>query len=200
MPETAPDFAALCAAVKAWRQRAGWTQEEVTRRGGPSEPTLRAIEGGAWASSRPQATLKKIDVGLEWPDGTAFRVLHRRFDPMATESIEDSVDALLDAIDAHLSRHDPTVGGRTQDVSQYVESPGDRVDHGEPESETAAAIRAMREDLRVLAEHDEQREAQQRTITEQQLAIFEQLNSVSSRLERWELERAKSVDRARDED
>lgn len=157
MAENEPDFAALCAAVKGWRARTGWTQEDVTAFGGPSEPTLRALENGSWSSSRPQATLKKLDKGMKWPEGTAFRVLYRGFDPL--QNWDDAVDSIIAAVDDELeNRGRPElkgtlreiVGGGTQDGGQYVESStGKLVESGVTNEDL------LREILRSRAESDQ---------------------------------------------
>lgn len=47
------------------------TQIDVWRRGGPSNSTLTAIEGGDWKPNGP--TFRKLDAALEWEPGSARR-------------------------------------------------------------------------------------------------------------------------------
>ncbi len=66
--------AALGDAVQIRRRELRLTRQQVYGRGGPSAPTLVQIEQGNAAKMRP-STLRKLDCGLDWPLGTASRVL-----------------------------------------------------------------------------------------------------------------------------
>lgn len=66
-----PDYTHLAQVVKAFRVRAGLSQQDVASRGGPSDTTLSQIEAGAWKSARPGPTLRKLDKGLDWVPGSA---------------------------------------------------------------------------------------------------------------------------------
>jgi hypothetical protein len=71
-----PQWERLGEHVAARRKNRGWSQAAVADRGGPSDTLQSRIEAGEWRPSRGVAeTLKKIDVGLEWEDGSASRVL-----------------------------------------------------------------------------------------------------------------------------
>lgn len=64
----------LATAVKDRRAHLGLTQIQVWKAGGPSAPTLTAIEG-ATQSVISTVTLTKLDTGLGWAPGTAVRIL-----------------------------------------------------------------------------------------------------------------------------
>lgn len=61
--------------VRERRQALRLSQEDVTARGGPSDTTLTKIENVEWNPTRPNETLRKLDVGLGWEPGSARRVL-----------------------------------------------------------------------------------------------------------------------------
>lgn len=65
---------ALAAAVAERRAYLGRSQVDVWKRGGPSNSTMTSIESAASLSVTP-STLKKLDAGLDWTEGTALRVL-----------------------------------------------------------------------------------------------------------------------------
>lgn len=64
----------LAAAVKTRRRDLGLTQLEVWDAGGPSNSTLTAIESAS-QESISRSTLRKLDVGLQWEQGTAASIL-----------------------------------------------------------------------------------------------------------------------------
>jgi transcriptional regulator with XRE-family HTH domain len=64
----------LGAAVKAQRTRRGLTQIQVWEAGGPANSTLTAIESAEQPTIAP-ATLRKLDHGLGWGEGTSLAVL-----------------------------------------------------------------------------------------------------------------------------
>ncbi|GAS92639.1 helix-turn-helix domain-containing protein [Mycolicibacterium brisbanense] len=61
--------------VLSRRIELGLTQEEVERNGGPTDTTLGKIENGEWTPGNRKTTLRKLDVGLRWRDGSAQRTL-----------------------------------------------------------------------------------------------------------------------------
>lgn len=64
----------LAAAVAGRRSHLGRSQLDSWRRGGPSNSTMTSIEKAA-SRSVTTATLKKLDMGLDWVPGTAIGVL-----------------------------------------------------------------------------------------------------------------------------
>ncbi|MGE2714225.1 helix-turn-helix domain-containing protein [Mycolicibacterium litorale] len=71
-----PQWERLGEYVAARRKNRGWSQAAVADRGGPSDTLQSRIEAGDWRPTRGVAeTLKKIDAGLEWAEGSASRVL-----------------------------------------------------------------------------------------------------------------------------
>lgn len=77
-----PDFKHFCEVYKNWRAAIGASQDELARRGGPSDTLQTHIEACEWSSGRPQKTLVKVDAGFGWPPGTARDVLYDKFDPV----------------------------------------------------------------------------------------------------------------------
>lgn len=67
-------IARLGTAVKSRRQQMGYTQQDVTRDGGPSDTTQTGIELGT-ASGVSAATLRKLDTALRWQPGSAKAVM-----------------------------------------------------------------------------------------------------------------------------
>ncbi|WP_458608469.1 helix-turn-helix domain-containing protein [Mycobacterium sp. C3-094] len=71
-----PDWQRLGKRVLARRTSRGWSQTAVAKRGGPSDTLQSQIERGEWRPSRGvNDTLKKIDAGLLWAEGSASIVL-----------------------------------------------------------------------------------------------------------------------------
>lgn len=68
-----PNLEALGQAVYDRRSQLGLTQDQVTKRGGPSDTTLTKIENATTTPS--PSTLRKLDAGLAWTPGSARRVL-----------------------------------------------------------------------------------------------------------------------------
>ena len=67
-------IARLGAAVKQRRGDMGYTQQDVTRDGGPSDTTQTGIELGT-ATGVSAATLRKLDTALRWAPGSAKAVM-----------------------------------------------------------------------------------------------------------------------------
>lgn len=67
-------IARLGIAVKNRRQQMGYTQQDVTRDGGPSDTTQTGIELGT-ATGVSSATLRKLDTALRWQPGSAKAVM-----------------------------------------------------------------------------------------------------------------------------
>lgn len=84
------DPASLAAAVRERRVRLGdVTQQWVTERGGPSTETQRLIEG-ARQGDYSHSTLRKMDRGLGWPQGTALRFLQGDVSSADRQALLDS--------------------------------------------------------------------------------------------------------------
>lgn len=66
--------------VRFHRETLGLTQLDLAKRGGPSNTTLTKIENGEEPPPSP-STLRKLDAGFGWPQGTARRVLHEGIEP-----------------------------------------------------------------------------------------------------------------------
>ena len=77
-----PDFAFFCEVYSEWRAAVGASQDEIARRGGPSDTLQTSIERGAWTTRRAGTTLRKVDIGFGWPEGTARDVLYEGFHPL----------------------------------------------------------------------------------------------------------------------
>jgi hypothetical protein len=72
---SAEDWKRLGKAVAARRfDRGQLSQEALVKRGGPSHQIVRSIEHGRPADYR-DSTFKKLDVALDWRDGTARKIL-----------------------------------------------------------------------------------------------------------------------------
>jgi transcriptional regulator with XRE-family HTH domain len=98
----AKNYEHLGRVVLRWREDLGLSQREVAARGGPSDTTQSAIEAGEWRSIKPAQTLRKIDYGLQWPGGTARRVLFEMFEPEESlEVVTDAQSGQRFAVDRH---------------------------------------------------------------------------------------------------
>lgn len=82
--EKVANYAALGEAVRNAREESGFSQRELTLRGGPSDTTLGQIESGTWTAGpgRSASTLRKLDRGFGWPPGTAAAVLSGDLPPL----------------------------------------------------------------------------------------------------------------------
>lgn len=78
---TTDDWRRLARLVRDRRGDLGMTQEEVTAAGGPSNSTVRLIEGARRPGYRP-ATLRALERALRWERGSARAVLDGG-DPLA---------------------------------------------------------------------------------------------------------------------
>jgi len=87
-----PDLLRFSRFVKARRAALGLTQEEVSALGGPSDTTFTKIENLDWKPGRA-GTLKKLDAGLRWQEGSSARILYEGGDPIPldTAAAESSV-------------------------------------------------------------------------------------------------------------
>lgn len=74
--------------VAARRARLGLTRFEVRDAGGPSDTTLGNIENGTLGRAPSPATLKKLDLGLQWAKGSAADALAGG-EPIPLESRSD---------------------------------------------------------------------------------------------------------------
>ncbi|WP_411815538.1 helix-turn-helix domain-containing protein [Gordonia sp. SND2] len=83
----ANDVARLGAAIAERRRQLGLSQIEVWQRGGPSNSTLTRIENGL-GDPPSSATLRKLDVALDWQSGSAARALDGG-DPVARPQATD---------------------------------------------------------------------------------------------------------------
>ncbi|WP_264923181.1 helix-turn-helix domain-containing protein [Mycobacteroides chelonae] len=71
-----PQWERLAEAVRTRRASRGWSQAAVTERGGPSDTLQNRIEAGRWKPVRGvEDSLRKIDAGMEWREGSASRIL-----------------------------------------------------------------------------------------------------------------------------
>ena len=60
--------------IRLMRELTGLTQDQIAERGGPSDVTIRGLENGA--GKKPNAaTLRKLDKGLGWHEGTAAKIM-----------------------------------------------------------------------------------------------------------------------------
>jgi len=88
--------------VRARRDELGLTQKEVAERGEASEPTIINIEAGRLSEKTQTGTLRKLDKGLKWPEGTVER-LAQGFEPPSTpkpgQGLPSEVKAMLTQIE-----------------------------------------------------------------------------------------------------
>lgn len=116
----------LAQAVRA--ARGARTQAAIHENGGPSDTTIGKIEADEWRPRRGvEDTLRKLDDGLEWPPGTAGRILRDGVMPVMPDMnsptdeelrlwvIELAVDA-----DAIGSRVRPEDEGRMQNIKAVL--------------------------------------------------------------------------------
>lgn len=77
----APNLHRFARIVKARRDALKLTQEEANALGGPSDSTFSKIENRTW---RPRGveTLRKLDAGLKWEEGSAERIYFENGDPI----------------------------------------------------------------------------------------------------------------------
>lgn len=71
-------------AIHTRRQYLALNQQEVAAAGGPSDTTLSKLENNL-IDVVSNATLRKLDRGLEWVRGSARRVLYEDGDPIPIE-------------------------------------------------------------------------------------------------------------------
>lgn len=81
------DTERLGQAILARRDHLALNQQEVAAAGGPSDTTLSKLENGA-VDNVSNATLKKLDLGLQWVSGSARRVLYAHADPVGLEDVK----------------------------------------------------------------------------------------------------------------
>lgn len=86
-----PDLIRFGRMVKARRDALSLTQEEVSALGGPSDTTFTKIENLDWKPGRP-ATLRKLDAGLQWEEGSSARILYEGGDPTDLRSTPPEAD------------------------------------------------------------------------------------------------------------
>lgn len=76
-----PDFDRFARFVKARRAVLNLAQDQTQMIGGPSDTTFSKIENKTWRPGRT-ATLKKVDRGLMWEEGSSARILWEGGDPV----------------------------------------------------------------------------------------------------------------------
>ncbi|WP_155976929.1 hypothetical protein [Nocardia sp. 348MFTsu5.1] len=71
------------------------TRTEVHEKGGPADTTMARIENPVpeTASPRP-TTLRRLDLGLSWPEGHAAKILHGSTQVVDAPGTQDLTDAL----------------------------------------------------------------------------------------------------------
>lgn len=127
----------LADAVKTRRQDQGWSQKDVTDRGGPSTETMRLIEGGR-RDSYGSRTLLQLDRSLGWHDGTTRKVL----DGTATET-----DLSTISLRSGVPRVAPYPRFRNiADSARGIHRPGDPAVQVEPGEEVEIAAVIVREE------------------------------------------------------
>lgn len=90
-----PDLIRFGQMVKARRDALGMTQEEVAALGGPSDTTFTKIENLDWTPGRA-TTLKKLDAGLRWEEGSSARILYEGGDPVDLRQATEAAPATAD--------------------------------------------------------------------------------------------------------
>ena len=78
---------ALSTAVNRRRAFLAMSQLDVWQAGGPSNSTMTSIEG-ATSLSITAATLRKLDIGLKWPLGTALGILKGDIAPVTAAEMK----------------------------------------------------------------------------------------------------------------
>lgn len=85
----------FAATVRRALAESGRTQDEIAKRGGPSDTTLRRIMDGVDEVGISSITLRKLDAGFGWSPGSAARILSGE----STTAVEASEDEALPASD-----------------------------------------------------------------------------------------------------
>lgn len=84
--------------VRRRRSELGRTQIDAWKHGGPANGTLTAIENGEHRSFT-SITLHRLDLGLDWPEGTAARLLlESEKQQVATQSTAELLDLLSQVV------------------------------------------------------------------------------------------------------
>ena len=103
--------------VRNARLVAGLSQKTIAERGGPSDTTLTKIEMGTWRPTRStEVTLRKLEIGFGWDQGTAPRLLSG----MATDAPDSGSDMPAEALSVLLANY---VALRDLDVGDHVLAP-----------------------------------------------------------------------------
>lgn len=77
MSDVPDGLSRLAKAVAERRRMLGLTRIQVQENGGPADTTLARIEHPTPETAPPRpTTLRRLDKGLEWPEGSAARTLH----------------------------------------------------------------------------------------------------------------------------
>lgn len=114
----------LAEAVKARRHELQLSQLDVWQNGGPSNTTLTAVENGL-VETLTRTTARKLDAGLQWPEGTAKRIhegtmgsgdLLRSYVEQSDLSPEARAD-ILAILEREAQQPEPPTPGRERGVS-----------------------------------------------------------------------------------
>jgi transcriptional regulator with XRE-family HTH domain len=92
-------------AIRAWRQRRGWTQEELSHASGLSTRAIRSLERGRTLQPR-RTTVQMLADALEVPRARLMVMVRRA----VAEEAEDSVDDSVGDRDAATGSARPTAG------------------------------------------------------------------------------------------
>lgn len=77
MSDVPEGLSRLARAVTERRRTLGLTRVQVHENGGPADTTLARIENPSAETAPPRpTTLRRLDAGLAWPEGSAARTLH----------------------------------------------------------------------------------------------------------------------------
>lgn len=85
----------LANAVHERRRELALTRTEVHEKGGPADTTMARIENPSPETSPPRpTTLRRLDLGLSWPEGHAAKILHGSAQAVEAPEAQDLTDAL----------------------------------------------------------------------------------------------------------
>lgn len=98
MPGDLDRLQRLANAVQERRRALALTRAEVHANGGPADTTMARIENPTTETTAPRpTTLRRLDKGLQWPEGTAAKLLHRSTSP-AGAPVDNETLELTDAL------------------------------------------------------------------------------------------------------
>lgn len=157
--------------IERRRLERGFSQEQLVKRGGPSHQTVRNIERGLAADYRP-TTFRNLDRALDWPHGTAEKILRGS----ATDEEVAAVEVwpgLAERIDA---AYTPPLGAGLRDLAGQP-SAADAV--ARVVSTVSALIAEDQERLRALLDEGREDDPETKKVIARMVEYAEQLNRLT---------------------